>query len=329
MDYLDAVRMLSKSSASDTSKKTNAHVTTATATSDSADGKVYVDFGGVAITGDDSQSVELPTTVDVRNGDVVQVTLVGADGTGKSPTVTGVVGGGDRTRSEMVVFIDVEYAISSSGTEAPTSGWQTTAPAQTDEKPYLWTRTVSSTGDGSTVYTTPTLVPNGVDGVGITSVTEQYYLSTSRTELSGGSWADTPTAPADGQYVWTRSVIAYTDGTTTTLDPKSVSGEKGDTGDTGPQGPQGETGPQGEAGADAVTLAIESSDGLIFHNVDVATTLTAHVYRGGTELTSDEVAMIGQIVWYKDGTQTATGATLTVASGSVESKASYMARLEV
>lgn len=53
-----------------------------------------VDLEGYTISEDDQQSLELPTTVDVHEGDTVQVTLVG--GVAKSPIVTGVVGGGDR-----------------------------------------------------------------------------------------------------------------------------------------------------------------------------------------------------------------------------------------
>lgn len=70
------------------------HTITGTATSDSADGLVMVDLEGYTISEDDQQSLELPTTVDVHEGDTVQVTLVG--GVAKSPIVTGVVGGGDR-----------------------------------------------------------------------------------------------------------------------------------------------------------------------------------------------------------------------------------------
>lgn len=70
------------------------HTITGTATTDSSDGIVRVDFNGYTISDDDEQSLEIPTTVDVHEGDIVQVTLVG--GTGKSPIVTGVVGGGDR-----------------------------------------------------------------------------------------------------------------------------------------------------------------------------------------------------------------------------------------
>lgn len=78
----------------DSTMPSETHTITGLATSDSEDGLVRVDLMGYTVSADGEQSLELPTTVDVKEGDVVQVTLVG--GTGKSPIVTGVVGGGDR-----------------------------------------------------------------------------------------------------------------------------------------------------------------------------------------------------------------------------------------
>lgn len=77
------------------------HVITGTATEDSADGTVRVDFGGNAVTADGQQSVPVTTTGDIREGDTVLATVVGSNGTAKSPTVIGTPGGGDRTRSEI------------------------------------------------------------------------------------------------------------------------------------------------------------------------------------------------------------------------------------
>lgn len=151
------------------------------------------------------------------------------------------------TADAAVASVDVEYAISPSATTAPTDGWQTTAPVTTEDEPYLWTRTRTTTGAGTESTTSAVCISAG-DGKGVASVTEQYYLSTSRTELAGGTWSDTASAPAEGQYVWTRSVITYTDGTSSTLAAISVSGSKGDTGDTGPRGPQGEQGVRGDTG---------------------------------------------------------------------------------
>lgn len=89
------------------------HVITGTATEDSADGTVRVDFGGNAVTADGQQSVPVTTTGDIREGDIVIAAVVGTKGTAKSPTVIGTPGGGDRTRSEIA-------AATKSATEAET-----------------------------------------------------------------------------------------------------------------------------------------------------------------------------------------------------------------
>ncbi|MBQ6326327.1 MAG: hypothetical protein IJI26_09715 [Clostridia bacterium] len=94
------------------------------------------------------------------------------------------------------------------------------------------------------------------------------------------------------------------------------------------KGAQGGTGP---AGADAITMSITSSNGTIFKNTGVSTTLTAHVYKAGVELNATQIAALGTIKWYKDGSTTAlstTGPTLNITSSDVTNKASYIAQLE-
>ena len=70
----------------------------------------------------------------------------------------------------------------------------------------------------------------------MTSIVEQYYKSTSATALSGGSWGTTYPGWESGKYIWTRSVITYTDKTTTTTTAVCVTGTKGETGATGAPG---------------------------------------------------------------------------------------------
>ena len=108
---------------------------------------------------------------------------------------------------------------------------------------------------------------------------------------------------------------------------KKFTWSKAMTGATGSQGPQGET---GAAGADAITLVITSSNGTIFKNSSIATVLTAHVYKAGTELTGNALTALGTIKWYKDGATTAmaTGQTLTISAGDVDNRATYIAQLE-
>jgi hypothetical protein len=80
---------------------TNTHTVTGTATSDSKDGYVMVDMGGDSLTYSDDQSVPVSTTTYIKKGDNVIVNLIGADGTGKTPIVIGIVGGGDRQQDEI------------------------------------------------------------------------------------------------------------------------------------------------------------------------------------------------------------------------------------
>ena len=151
--------------------------------------------------------------------------------------------------------VDVEYYLSTSATTLSGGSWSTTAPEWTDGK-YMWMRTKITDGAGNATYS-----PNengtciagatgatGSSGKGIASIVEEYYQSTSATTLSGGSWSTTPPIWVDGKYIWTRSVITYTDNTVKITDGICATGQKGDTGAQGPQGDTGDRGPQGEKG---------------------------------------------------------------------------------
>ena len=105
-------------------------------------------------------------------------------------------------------------------------------------------------------------------------------------------------------------------------------GEKGEAGAKGDKGDKGDTGATGAAGADALTLVITSSNGDIFKNTAIATVLTAHVYKAGAEVTGDALAALGTIKWYKDDEEVATGQTLTISAGDVDSNAIFTAQLE-
>ena len=135
---------------------------------------------------------------------------------------------------------DVEYADSTSSTEAPTTGWQTTAPKWQNGH-FIWTRTHITYTDGQDKYTNPVCLPSGR---GIAKIVEQYYSSTSGTSLTGGSWSEAAPAWVDGRYIWTRSVIYYTDGTSQTTNPVCA---------TGGRGPQGDP---GQDGKDAITITM-------------------------------------------------------------------------
>lgn len=131
-----------------------------------------------------------------------------------------------------IASVDVEYASSTSNTAAPSSGWQTTAPAWQQGR-YIWSRTKVTTTDGNTAYTQPACITggkgnDGTDGKGVRSVTEYYYRSTSTASLAGGSWSTSYPGWQNGYYLWTKSRVTYTDGSYTETTPVCVTGAKGD-----------------------------------------------------------------------------------------------------
>lgn len=148
---------------------------------------------------------------------------------------------------------DVEYALSSSKTVAPTEGWQTKPPELKLAK-FIWSRTHIWYTDGTEKVTEPMLITTSK---GIYSMTEMYYLSTSATELVGSAWVPEPPVWKDGFYIWTCTSIQYTDGSLERTKPICVSGPKGNKGDPGDPGEPGEPGDPGEPGkpgTDAVTV---------------------------------------------------------------------------
>lgn len=122
---------------------------------------------------------------------------------------------GNATAGEMVFFTDVQYGLSDSASTQPTS-WTTTALWQQGK--HMWTRVKMTLADGSVQYTTPRRITND-KGIGAAEVVEQYYLSTSQTAQTGGSWQSTQPTWVKGRYYWTRSRITWSDGTVTYTTP--------------------------------------------------------------------------------------------------------------
>lgn len=138
---------------------------------------------------------------------------------------------------------DLEYAESTSQTTAPIEGWQTTAPKWRKDY-YIWSRTHIYYTDGNEKVSTPMClsVARSID-----RIEECYYSSTSSTAITGGAWAKGKSpAWVNGRYIWTKSIIYYSDGTSAETTPVCC------TGGQGPQGPPGKPGTPGKDGVDAV-----------------------------------------------------------------------------
>ena len=133
----------------------------------------------------------------------------------------------------------VTYGLSASETTQPT-GWSTQVPTLTKGN-YLWTKTIwtytdntSETGYQKTYIARDGNDGNdgipGKDGVGIKTTTITYAGSTSGTTKPTSGWTSTiPSVPA-GQYLWTKTVWTYTDGTSETGYSVAKMGENGQDG---------------------------------------------------------------------------------------------------
>lgn len=142
--------------------------------------------------------------------------------------------------NKTVKSVKIYYYLSSSSTQLIGGSWQLTSPTWVDGK-YIWSKTVTTMTDNTTNESSPTCITGakgekgdtgatgatgakgdkgdtgttGATGTGISSITQQYYLSTSKTSLIGGSWVTTPPVWTSGKYIWTRSEITY-------KNPKSI-----------------------------------------------------------------------------------------------------------
>lgn len=164
---------------------------------------------------------------------------------------------------------------------------------------------------------------NGQNGtsVTITSKSVTYQVGTSGTTAPTGTWSPTVPAVENGKFLWTKTYVKYSDGNETTSYGVSY------------KGTNGTNGKDGAAGADAITLTITSSNGIVFKNNNGSTVLTAHVFKGGMEQTITDAGVcgsLGSIKWYKGTSTTAikTAKTLTVSASDVKNSQPYSCQLE-
>ena len=132
---------------------------------------------------------------------------------------------------ESVTVSEVMYASGTSGTTAPSSGWQASVPS-VSQGDYLWTRTTYS--DGQIVYTVARQGEDGANGTSVTvsGYTIQYAASSSGTTVPTSGWGNTPTA-TNGQYQWSRTTTSYSPSGTTITYSVAYIGTNGEDGDDG------------------------------------------------------------------------------------------------
>ena len=148
-----------------------------------------------------------------------------------------------------VVSIDhaeISYQIGESGTEPPDGEWSS-EPVDAEAGKYLWTRTITyyTNSSRNTAYSIAKSGLNGEKGEsgdkgdkgdtgpagkGISSTEVTHQASTSDTSIPTGTWVTSIPSVAAGSYLWTRTIITYTDKTSTT---SYAVGKMGNTGAAG------------------------------------------------------------------------------------------------
>lgn len=163
------------------------------------------------------------------------------------------------TANSSVKKVEVKYALGNSSTEAPTTGWNTTAPTWTEGK-YMWQKTVTTFVDGTVSESNATCIQGakGADGIDGKDGKDGVNGEKGDTGASGKDgktyytwvkYADSPTTgmsddPAGKTY------IGFAYNKTTSVESTNYSdyswslikGEKGDTGDKGEAGKSGTDG---------------------------------------------------------------------------------------
>lgn len=150
--------------------------------------------------------------------------------------------------------------------------------------------TVTKVQNGTSVYIKKTIVTYAV-----TDTAQDKPVTGWQTEF--------PVVPL-GKYLWVCTQVFYSDGSST--ETYSVS-------HNGTNGTNGKDGKDGVAGEAALSFKLLSSQGQIFKNKSIKTTLTLEVRRGSKKLTSSEIKNLGTVQWFKNDTrQTGSDLTLSV-----------------
>lgn len=177
-----------------------------------------------ATIGADTGVIEIPITLD---GQTVKKQFSWSCGKQGPQGVKGQDG-----TSVKITSKSVTYQTSTSGTTAPTGTWLTTVPTVNNGQ-YLWTKTTVQYSDGNKTeaYSVSYKGTNGTNGTSVTvSKTEvTYQVSTSGTTAPTGTWQTTMPSCDQGQYLWTKTYVKYSDGKDTTsyaVSYKGVDGKK-------------------------------------------------------------------------------------------------------
>ena len=115
-----------------------------------------------------------------------------------------------------IVKTEIKYAADTSGTTKPSSGWQATIPSVSDGN-YLWTWTHVEYSDG-TKTDAYSVSRHGIDGKGIKSSVTKYCQKANTNiapqDFPESDWGDFPTSLTNDYWLYTRTIVTYSDNDT-------------------------------------------------------------------------------------------------------------------
>ena len=219
----------------------------------------HIKYSSVANPTSSSQISETPNTyigtyVDFTQADSTDPSkytwsrFEGAQGPKGDQGIKGTNGTNGKTS-----YLHIAYATNSTGT----AGFSTTDSTNktyigqytdftqadsTDPTKYSWTKIkgeTGATGPKGDKGETGAKGDTGEDGRGIKSTEITYVSSTSGTSIPQSGWKTSIPSVSAGSYLWTQTIITYTDGSKSKV--YSVA-KMGNTGATGPKGDKGENG---------------------------------------------------------------------------------------
>jgi hypothetical protein len=125
----------------------------------------------------------------------------------------------------------ITYQAGVSGTATPTGTWSDSVPT-VSENQFLWTRTITTYSDNSssTGYSVSKMGGKGATGTGVSSSAVTYASSTSGV-TPPSNWSTNIPTVVEGNYLWTRTILTFSDNTTNTsysVAKQGVTGPKGD-----------------------------------------------------------------------------------------------------
>ena len=145
------------------------------------------------------------------------------------------IAGKDGT-SVTIINKSITYQLSTSGTTIPTGTWQT-SPQTIPEGQYQWTKTSVTYSDGNKTesYSISYHGKNGSDGTSVktTSTSVKYQVGDSGTTKPTGTWQSNVPTVAQGKYLWTQTIVNYSDGNSTESYSVSYRGIDGSNGVNG------------------------------------------------------------------------------------------------